>query len=274
MGVARVRDPEKRRIAAQNREMTAVMKQELRLWRAARRRQIPQWKQKLEQMVPDKARRGLEQAFGRGFSLIFSKGVGVIEKTYPKQDLQSDYAIRDYAFRLKGRRRELKQIRRGAGRLNLRNLTVTTMEGVGLGLLGIGMPDVAVFLGVLFRGIYETALSYGFAYESPAEKLLILKMMEAALSSGDDWARSNEQVDQMLVREMADITPAELEEQIRRTAAAFSVELLLLKFIQGIPVAGVLGGAGNTVYYHRIMQYVQLKYRKRYLLKSSDAIKE
>lgn len=274
MGVARVRDPEKRRIAAQNREMTAVMKQELRLWRAARRRQIPQWKQKLEQMVPDKARRGLEQAFGRGFSLIFSKGVGVIEKTYPKQDLQSDYAIRDYAFRLKGRRRELKQIRRGAGRLNLRNLTVTTMEGVALGLLGIGMPDVAVFLGVLFRGIYETALSYGFAYESPAEKLLILKMMEAALSSGDDWARSNEQVDQMLVREMADITPAELEEQIRRTADAFSVELLLLKFIQGIPVAGVLGGAGNTVYYHRIMQYVQLKYRKRYLLKSSDAIKE
>lgn len=274
MGVARVRDPEKRRIAAQNREMTAVMKQELRLWRAARRRQIPQWKQKLEQMVPDKARRGLEQAFGRGFSLIFSKGVGVIEKTYPKQDLQSDYAIRDYAFRLKGRRRELKQIRRGAGRLNLRNLTATTMEGVGLGLLGIGMPDVAVFLGVLFRGIYETALSYGFAYESPAEKLLILKMMEAALSSGDDWVRSNEQVDQMLVREMADITQAELEEQIRRTAAAFSVELLLLKFIQGIPVAGVLGGAGNTVYYHRIMQYVQLKYRKRYLLKSSDAIKE
>lgn len=274
MGVARVRDPEKRRIAAQNREMTAVMKQELRLWRAARRRQVPQWKQKLEQMVPDKARRGLEQAFGRGFSLIFSKGVGVIEKTYPKQDLQSDYAIRDYAFRLKGRRRELKQIRRGAGRLNLRNLTATTMEGVGLGLLGIGMPDVAVFLGVLFRGIYETALSYGFAYESPAEKLLILKMMEAALSSGDDWARSNEQVDQMLVREMADTTPAELEEQIRRTAAAFSVELLLLKFIQGIPVAGVLGGAGNTVYYHRIMQYVQLKYRKRYLLKSSDAIKE
>ena len=274
MGVARVRDPEKRRIAAQNREMTAVMKQELRLWRAARRRQIPQWKQKLEQMVPGKARRGLEQAFGRGFSLIFSKGVGVIEKTYPKQDLQSDYAIRDYAFRLKGRRRELKQIRRGAGRLNLRNLTATTMEGVALGLLGIGMPDVAVFLGVLFRGIYETALSYGFAYESPAEKLLILKMMEAALSSGDDWVRSNEQVDQMLVREMADITPAELEEQTRRTAAAFSVELLLLKFIQGIPVAGVLGGAGNTVYYHRIMQYVQLKYRKRYLLKSSDAIKE
>lgn len=267
-------DPKERRTAAQNREMTAVMKQELRLWRAARRRQIPQWKQKLEQMVPKKARQGLEQAFGKGFSLIFSRGVGVIEKTYPKQELQSDYAIRDYAFRLKGGRRELKQIRRGADRVNLRNLTVTTLEGVGLGLLGIGMPDVAVFLGVLFKGIYETALSYGFSYESPADKLLILKMMEAALSSGDDWVRSNDQVDQMLRRETADVTPAELEEQISRTASAFSVELLLLKFIQGIPVAGALGGAGNTVYYHRIMQYVQLKYRKRYLLKSSEGVKE
>ena len=65
----------------------------------------------------------------------------------------------------------------------------------------------------------------------------------------------------------------QLEKQERRmekisgkTAEAFAVDMLLLKFVQGLPVVGVLGGAGNPIYYRRIMKYVQLKYRKRYLL--------
>jgi hypothetical protein len=45
--------------------------------------------------------------------------------------------------------------------------------------------------------------------------------------------------------------------------------MLLLKFIQGLPVVGIVGGAANPVYYSKIMKYVQLKYRKRYLLKQT-----
>ena len=43
--------------------------------------------------------------------------------------------------------------------------------------------------------------------------------------------------------------------------------MLLLKFVQGLPVIGVLGGAANPVYYRKILTYVQLKYKKRYLLR-------
>ena len=50
------------------------------------------------------------------------------------------------------------------------------------------------------------------------------------------------------------------------TASAFALDMLLLKFIQGIPVIGLVGGAANPVYYKKVMQYVQLKYKKRYLL--------
>ena len=57
-----------------------------------------------------------------------------------------------------------------------------------------------------------------------------------------------------------------LQEQTDRTAKAFAADMLLLKFIQGLPVVGLLGGAGNPVYYRRIMKYVQIKYHKRYLL--------
>ena len=42
--------------------------------------------------------------------------------------------------------------------------------------------------------------------------------------------------------------------------------MVVLKFIQGLPVVGILGGAGNPAYYRRVMKYAELKYRRRYLL--------
>ena len=57
-----------------------------------------------------------------------------------------------------------------------------------------------------------------------------------------------------------------LTEQIKNTADAFAMDMLLVKFIQGLPIAGILGGVSNPIYYKRIMNYVQLKYHKRYLL--------
>ena len=36
--------------------------------------------------------------------------------------------------------------------------------------------------------------------------------------------------------------------------------MLLLKFIQGLPVAGTLGGSVNPIYYGKVMNYVQLKF--------------
>ena len=59
----------------------------------------------------------------------------------------------------------------------------------------------------------------------------------------------------------------EWEEQLKGTAKTFALDMLLLKFLQGLPLVGVLGGAGNPVYYRRVMVYVQLLYYKRYLLR-------
>lgn len=157
---------------------------------------------------------------------------------------------------------------KNAGAADLRNMALTTVEGAGLGLLGIGIPDIVIFIGMLMKGVYEAALHYGFDYDGPQERLLILKMMEASLSRGEERAHMNHEVDAMCVTlPTAEEAKNLLQEQIDRTAKAFAVDMLLLKFIQGLPVVGVLGGAANPVYYRRIMKYVQLKYRKRYLIK-------
>ena len=77
-------------------------------------------------------------------------------------------------------------------------------------------------------------------------------------------------MDEMLVLETAKITDEDLSLQLKETASAFAVDMLLLKFIQGLPVVGIIGGAANPVYYNKVMKYVQLKYRKRYLLKQRE----
>lgn len=57
----------------------------------------------------------------------------------------------------------------------------------------------------------------------------------------------------------------DLQEQLQKTSSVFAVDMLL-KFVQGFPLVGVLGGAANPIYYNKIMRYVQLKYHKRYLM--------
>ena len=151
-------------------------------------------------------------------------------------------------------------------------MAMTTVEGIGLGALGIGMPDIVLFLGNLLKGVYETALNYGFDYESRQEQLLILKMMQTALSSGKHWVQRNAEVDEMLELETIDITDDVFKQQVKDTASAFAIDMLLLKFIQGLPVVGIIGGAANPVYYRKVMKYVQLKYRKRYLQKQKGGM--
>lgn len=56
------------------------------------------------------------------------------------------------------------------------------------------------------------------------------------------------------------------EKQIARASAYLSKELLYMKFLQGIPVVGVVGGVCDVVYMKRIQEYADLKYKKRFLM--------
>jgi len=124
-----------------------------------------------------------------------------------------------------------------------------------------------LFLSTLLKGIYETAIHYGFDYESPQEQYLILKMMSASLKTGDPRVWENRSVDKLLEGELPQISQEQFRQQIHKTASDFAMDMLVLKFIQGMPVVGFLGGAANPIYYQKVMGYIQLKYKKRYLLK-------
>lgn len=255
---------------AVGRELKRVLKEEAALRKQADR-DAPGWKSALEAKVPEKAAAGLRTAFAKAFAIVFEKGTPVIDKTYHKTELIDGYMIQDYAVRITESRRELKRLRGSAAKFNLANAAITTAEGIGLGALGIGMPDIVVFIGFLLKGAYECAARYGCDCDDPRERLLILRMMEAALLRKDEWVRADAAVDALLT---AEEIPSEdmLAEQIRRTSDTFAMDMLALKFIQGLPLVGIVGGLSNPVYYNKIMRYVQLKYYKRYLLKLPAAV--
>lgn len=283
-----------------DKELKLIHRQEESLRRAAMKGKTPQWKTALEEKVPGSIYENLQKAFRKAFAIVFEKGTGLIEKTYNRESLEEDCQVREFAFQVKANRKTLKKARKDARAGNLRNLAITSAEGIGLGVLGIGLPDIVMFVGVLLKGIYETALQYGYAYDSDQERCFILKLMETAVLKGEDWEEGNREIDRYIESSAADCAGEEetgaeesgeeeieakgpgeeqqseawekdlrerVKEQTGRTADAFAMDMVLLKFIQGLPVVGILGGAGNPLYYNKVIKYAELKYRKRYLLK-------
>ena len=258
-----------KRITAVKKELLAVLKLENKAEKAALKARPAGWKTALEEKLPRKVYNGLESAFCKGFAVVFSKGRTIIEKSYRKENIQEDQNIREYALQVKGGRKELRQMVKSAGRSHARNMAITTVEGVGLGALGIGMPDIVLFISAILRGVYETALNYGYDYVSREEQLLILKMLSASLSTGEEWQQRNQEIDRIMSGGAQDTSDEAYTVQLHDTASVFAVDMLLMKFVQGLPIVGIVGGAANPVYYRKVLRYVQLKYRKRWLWKIS-----
>lgn len=220
--------------------------------------------QKLEEKIPPKLQKTLDTAFAKAFALIFEKGTGVIEKTYQRTKLEQDYQVRQYMADVKQNSKSLRSFSKKARDTGTKNLLLSGVSGIGMGVLGIGLPDIPVFTGMILKNIYETALQYGYSYESREEKYFILLLIRGAVSYGDTLCEIDGKVNEFIRN---GILPEEYQdkEQIEQTAGALSKELLYMKFLQGIPVVGAVGGAYDAVYMKRITEYAELKYRHRYL---------
>jgi len=221
------------------------------------------WQKKIEKYVPAKLSDTLNVAFYKAFGMIFEKGTGVIEKTYNKEKREQDYKINEYAAELKNNRKTMKVFGKQAKASRNVNMAISAVEGVGMGAAGAGLPDIPVFLGVLLKSIYETALIYGFTYDSEQEQIFILKMIETALLHENELLENNDELNVWVEAPyLFDITKAE---QIKRTSLVLANEMLYLKFIQGIPIVGIAGGLSDVVYQKKITDYVQMKYKRRFL---------
>ncbi len=172
-------------------EWAAVVKAEERFLRHAMPARTAGWQEKITRYVPQKLEATLHTAFYKAFELIFDKGTPVIEKTCQKEKKEQNYKINAYAAEVRDTRHALRAFGREAGASRNLNLAVSAVEGVGMGFFGLGLPDIPLFLGVLLKSIYEVALSYGYTYDTQEEQIFILKLIETALSHGEQLAQNN-----------------------------------------------------------------------------------
>ena len=245
-------------------EWAAVVKAEERFLRHAMPARTAGWQEKITRYVPQKLEATLHTAFYKAFELIFDKGTPVIEKTCQKEKKEQNYKINAYAAEARDTRHALRAFGREAGAS--RNLNLAVSAGgrcSGMGFFGLGLPDIPLFLGVLLKSIYEVALSYGYTYDTQEEQIFILKLIETALSHGEQLAQNNMELN-LWMREERTFSISR-NEQIRRTSDALAGELLYLKFVQGLPVVGMVGGVSDMVYQKRISDYAAVKYKRRFL---------
>lgn len=232
---------------------------------AGKEKEKPGFVEKMaEKHIPPKLQGTLDAAFFKAFELIFTKGSPVIEKTYDKKKLGINYQVRSYAEELNQDRKSLKAFRKKSGGIRTSNLVISAAEGVGLGFFGIGLPDILLFTGLVFKTLYEISLNYGFSYEDEQEKIFLLKIIEAAVGKAECFPYVNEELDAWMEGRQAFLTDA--KSQMKRTAKALSEELLYMKFVQGIPIVGIVGGVSDVFSLKNIAAYGDLKYQRRFLL--------
>lgn len=217
--------------------------------------------------VPDKLLSILESAFEKGFFYIFDKGTPLIERSGNLVGIQEKSAYHHTVIKRQVSREAIRNFDVSASNKSWTNKGISTVEGAALGVFGIGLPDIPVFLGMIFKSIYETAASYGFNYTSPQERAYILALIRVASTKGSTRIVESEACDR--IGELIDAGQSEeimpTPEDIKGTSNLLASSMLVAKFIQGITLVGTLGGGFNYYWIHRITKVARLKYKKRFL---------
>lgn len=258
-----------------DKEWELLLKQEDKMLRKRENKKESQINKLLEDKVPEKLQSTLNAAFRKAFEVVFSKGSGIIEKTYDKEKYDFEYENRERWHAETGNRRSLKSFSKAASAGKNKNILISGLEGAGMGALGVGIPDIPVFTGVILKSIYEVAMSYGFEYESDFEKFFILKIIEVSMQESDKFEKQNDElnrfIDEVDKYEFV-VEKEDIDYQIAAAANSVSKEMLYMKFVQGIPVIGIAGGLTNTVYLKKIVDYAELKYRRRFLISKGKVL--
>lgn len=250
--------------SALQKEWDDLLKKEEKLLVSRENKKESKLNQFLAEKVPEKLQGTLDAAFAKAFYLIFDKGTGVIEKTYKKENIKQEYQINEFTADVKQNRRSLRKISKKASAVGTANLLISGTAGIGMGLIGVGIPDIPVFTSLMLKNIYEIALNYGFGYETIQERYFILKVIEASVSHGERMRELDEEINRFMDTESLP-EGYRTNEQVKQAAGSLSKELLYMKFLQGTPIVGAVGGAYDVIYMRQITEYAKLKYRRRFL---------
>ncbi len=254
-------------------EWNKLLKKEEQFLKKRRIKKESSFNKMLEEKIPEKLQQTLDVAFAKAFTLIFQKGSGIIEKTYKKEEFEKAYQIHEYTHQVRQNKKSLRTFSKKAEGTGTRNFLLSGVSGVGMGILGIGIPDIPVFTGMMLRSIYEISMSYGYKYDTEEEQFFILLLIQGAVSYGTEIEVINRELNTFISTGKLPLND-DGTRQIEKTAGCLSGELLYMKFLQGIPIVGAAGGIYDAVYMKHITEYANLKYKRRFLENQKKINKE
>ncbi|WKY48213.1 EcsC family protein [Eubacteriaceae bacterium ES3] len=227
--------------------------------------------EKVQEKIPQKLEETLQAAFLKGFSLVFEKGTPYIEKTCNKDKLLAQHQKNDAAVDKQKGRKYFHRMKRSSSQSAFFNQSLSAIEGGALGILGIGIPDIPVFIAVIYKSLVEIALHFGYSCESDAEKAYMLMLISASMANDTKKMEYDQRASQLGHQiDSYDAVALDLTDLMKETSEVLSSTLLTTKFIQGLPLVGVLGGLANPLILNKITHYAEIKYQKRYLEKKLD----
>ncbi len=225
-------------------------------------------KEKLEEKIPAKMMDTFQKAFEKGFYYVFEKGTGIIEKSYNSEKLRSEADINEYILSKQINNKNINRIDKNARKSAFINKSITTVEGIGFGVLGIGLPDIPVFIGIILKTVYEICLSYGFNYDSEEEKAFILNIICASANKTPEriiYSNEADRIGYNIDKNFQSIV--DINKMVEVTSINLSENIILAKVIQGVPIIGVYGGISNYILIRDISEIASIKYKKRLLSK-------
>ncbi|WKY45195.1 EcsC family protein [Eubacteriaceae bacterium ES2] len=224
--------------------------------------------EKVEAKIPPKLEASLKTAFLKSFTLVFDKGLPYIEKTINDNKIKGQHCQNNEAVENRMSRRHFRKMKRSAGQGALVNQSLSAVEGGALGILGIGIPDIPIFIAMILRTLSEIASHFGYPDKSDAEKCYMLLLICGAMTKDARQADYDENINKLGQQiDTYDAVAIDLTDYIEDTSAVLSKTLLTTKFIQGLPIVGIIGGLANPFILNKISVYAELKYQKRYLAK-------
>ena len=256
----------RKKLSPWEKEWAALQKREENYLARQAEYKSPRLNQMLEGKVPPNLQNTLNTAFVKAFALMFEKGSPLLERTIPTSEISKQYQENQFSADLRRDRRSLRSFSRRSGTAEAIHLTLSGVEGIVLGALGVGIPDIPVFTGVMLRSLYEMAGHFGFPYTTPQEQYFQLLLIQGAFSYGDDLLACDRELNRF-IHSPGLPEGFDRSAQINKTARLLSQQLLYMKFLQGIPLVGVAGGAYDVVCLNRVQRFAKLKYQRRLLLK-------
>ncbi len=218
----------------------------------------------LEDKVPKKLEATLDRAFAKAFHLIFSKGSSIISKTFSADKLVEEYEADTAELENYGGRWQMSKFKRRAAATGIAHTVVSSVTGAALGFVGGTIPDIVLFITLLLRNIYKISMKYGYAFDTEEEQKFILRIIAAAVQDGNEMISADREINQ-LIKAGIFSDDSTVDERINEAAVALAHALLLKKFLQKIPVVGMIGGASDFIYMEKISDYAVLKYQRRFL---------